>query len=133
MRSMKKTAITWVLGSIATAWGFGYPALAGDQPTTGLWQMAKAKQGIHRFSTLFTASQVRDQLSTESDIAAAIDWCRKTAVTKVYIEAFRDGYQAQRETLQHAKKRFQAAGFEVSGCVTTTKIGKPSTAWKGIA
>jgi hypothetical protein len=95
--------------------------------------VAKAKQGIHRFSTLFTAQQVRDNLSAESGIDAAIDWCRKTAVTKVYIEVFRDGYQAQREALQHAKERFQAAGFEVSGCVTTTDVGKQATAWKGIS
>ena len=26
-----------------------------------------------------------------------------------------------------------AAGLEVSGCVTTTRLGKPSTGWKGIA
>ncbi len=29
-----------------------------------LWQMAKAKQNIHRFSTLITAQQVRDLLGT---------------------------------------------------------------------
>ncbi len=133
MRSMKKAAAAWVLRAIAVALVCGGPALAEDQRATGLWNLAKAKQGIHRFSTLFTAQQVRDHLSTQGGIDAAIDWCRRTAVTKVYIEAFRDGYQARRETLQKAKERFQAAGFEVSGCVTTTSVGKSSTGWKGIS
>jgi len=133
MRPTKKPVITWVLRAIAVALACGGPALAGDQRAPGLWDLAKAKQGIHRFSTLFTAQQVRDCLSTEGGIDAAIDWCRKTAVTKVYIEVFRNGYQAQREALQHAKERFQAAGFEVSGCVTTTDVGKQSTVWKGIS
>jgi hypothetical protein len=98
-----------------------------------LWELAKSKQAVHRFSTLITAQQVRDYLGTEQGIDAAIDWCRKTAVTKVYIESFRDGYQAKRETLAHAKERFQAAGIEVSGCVTTTRIGKRSTGWNIIS
>ena len=108
-------------------------AAAGPEAKTALWDLAKAKQDIHRFSTLFTAQQVRDHLSTDGGIDAAIDWCRKTAVTKVYIEVFRDGYQAKREALLHAKQRFQAAGFEVSGCVTTTSVGKRSTGWNGIS
>jgi len=98
-----------------------------------LWDLAKSKQAIHRFSTLVTAQQVRDHLATEQGIDAAIEWCKKTGVTKVYIESFRDGYQAKRETLAHAKQRFLAAGFEVSGCVTTTRIGKRSTGWNVIS
>ena len=134
MRLMKKAAATaWIFRAILVTLVCGGPALAEDQQAAGLRDLAKAKQHIHRFSTLFTAQQVRDNLSTPSGIDAAIDWCRKTAVTKVYIEVFRDGYQARRETLQHAKERFQAAGFEVSGCVTTIGIGKQSTGWKGIS
>ena len=122
--------VAWL--AIAAA-PLGLAAKASAQPSSGgqagisLWDLAKTKAETHRFSTLFTAQDVRDHLSTEDGIAAAIDWCRKTGVTKVYIEAFRDGYQAKREALQHAKQRFQAAGFEVSGCVTTTGVGKRST------
>jgi hypothetical protein len=133
MRSMNKAAAAWVLRVVAVALACGGPALAEDQPTAGLWDLAKAKQGIHRFSTLIPAQQVRDHLSTQRGIDAAIDWCRKTAVTKVYIEVFRDGYQARREVLRHASEQFRAAGFEVSGCVTTTNVGKPSTGWRGIS
>jgi hypothetical protein len=54
-------------------------------------------------------------------------------VTKVYIESFRDAYRAQRSTLALARDRFRKEGFEVSGCVTTTRIGKRSTGWNGIS
>jgi hypothetical protein len=97
-----------------------------------LWDLAKSKRDVHRFSTLISAQQVRDYLSTEKGIDAAIDWCKKTAVSKVYLEVFRDGYQAQRDALRHGKERFQAAGIEVSGCVTTTQVGKGSNGWRGI-
>jgi len=101
--------------------------------TTSLWALARSKQPVHRFSTLLTAQDVRDRLSTEEGIHSAMDWCKKTAVTKVYIEVFRDGYQAERAALEHIKKRFVAAGFTVSGCVTTTQVGRVSTGWKEIS
>ena len=101
-------------------------------PTTNLWQLACESGNTHRFSTLFTAHDVRRYLSTDDGITAAIQWCKDTGVTKVYVEAFRDGYQAERATLEQAKAKFRAAGFEVSGCVTTTRVGKPSTGWKEV-
>lgn len=102
-------------------------ASAAEGPV--LWSVARAKGPIHRFSTLITAQNVRDLLSGEEGISAAIDWCRQTAVTKVYIETFRSGYQAERATLERAKQRFLAAGLDVAGCVTTTTVGKKSTGW----
>lgn len=104
------------------------PAVIGN-----LWVLANDKQNIHRFSTLITAQQVRDLLGTDEGIDAAIDWCKETAVTKVYIETFRSDYLAPRETLKRAKERFLAAGFDVSGCVTTTIVGKKSTGWNLIS
>ncbi len=94
-----------------------------------LWDLATSKRSIHSFSTLLTAQDVRDRLSTEQGIDSAIDWCRKTGVTHVYVETFRDGYQARRDALTRVKDRFRKAGFEVSGCVTTTGLGKRSTGW----
>jgi len=132
MQSMSKTILIWSFCAMA-ALVFTHPAGADDKPAPNLWELAKAHQGVHRFSTLFTSSQVRDHLSTDSGIDSAIDWCHKTAVTKVYIEVFRDGYQAERPALQHAKERFLAAGFDVSGCVTTTQVGKKSTGWREIS
>jgi hypothetical protein len=98
-----------------------------------LTELARKYEKIHRFSTLFTAQDVRDHLSNENGIQNAIDWCRKTAVTKVYIESFRDGYQADTKTLISARDRFRKEGFIVCGCITTTGIGKPSTGWSAIA
>jgi len=98
-----------------------------------LWGLARSQTAAHRFSTLFTAQDVKNHLSTLEGIDQAIAWCKRTAVTKVYIEEFRDGYQADQSALQQAKERFLAAGFEVSGCVTTTQVGKQSTGWNLIS
>ncbi len=98
-----------------------------------LWNLARDKQSIHRFSTLFTAQNVRDLLSSDEGIDKAIDWCKRTGVTKVYIETFRSHYTAPDDALTRARDRFRAAGFEVSGCVTTTLVGKRSTGWDPIS
>lgn len=100
---------------------------------SNLWESAQSQASVHRFSTLFTAHDVKNHLSSDEGIDKAIDWCKRTAVTKVYIEVFRDGYQAERAALQQAKKRFQDEGFQVSGCVTTTQVGKKSSRWEIIA
>jgi hypothetical protein len=118
---------TWIL----LTWMANLACLAAEP--SDLWELAKTKQDTHRFSTLITAQQVRDRLGTDDGIDAAIDWCKKTAVTKVYIETFRSDYLAPRETLRRAKERFLAAEFDVSGCVTTTIVGKKSTGWNLIS
>lgn len=105
-------------------------AVAAEPP---LWQLAKAKQQVHRYATLFTAQNVRDDLSTEKGIDTAIAWCQATAVTKVFLESFRSNYNAPSALLAHARDRFRAAGIEVSGCVTTTMVGKKSTGWNLIS
>jgi len=89
-----------------------------------LWDTAKKNNDVLTITTLFTAQNVRDYLSTTDNLNAAINWCKQTGITKVYIETFRGGYYAERETLTNAKKRFLNEGFEVSGCVTPTRMGK---------
>jgi hypothetical protein len=79
------------------------------------------------WSTLFTAQDVRDHLSTELGRREALDFCRKMGITKVYIETFRDGYQAEETTLKAARDFFRKANLEISGCVTTVNVGKPSS------
>ena len=110
-----------VLGGIVSARGADSPG--------NLWTFGRQHQDVHRFSTLFTAHDVKNQLSTDEGINQAIDWCQRTAVTKVFIESFRDGYQAGRVALQHAKERFITAGFEVAGCVTPNRSCSP-TVWR---
>lgn len=81
------------------------------------------------WSTLFTAQDVRDHLSTAEGREEALKFCRRMGVAKVYLEVFRDAYQADTETLKTARDEFRRAGLKVSGCVTTTGLGKPSTGW----
>lgn len=104
-----------------------------EKAVANLWELAKANAQTHQFSTLFTAHDVRNHLSSDEGLNAAIAWCKNTGVTKVYLESFRDGYQAERGALQKACERFRKEGVTVSGCVTTTQIGKSSTSWKIIA
>jgi hypothetical protein len=82
------------------------------------------------WSTLFTAQDVRDRLSAGPGRQEALEFCRKMGITKVYLESFRDGYQAEVATLKAARDFFLQAGLKVSGCVATTGIGKPSTGWQ---
>jgi hypothetical protein len=120
---------------IVIVWGplaKGQPAGIPSTPVD-LWSLAKEKQQSHRFSTIITAQQVRDHLAKADGLEASLRWCRQTAVTKVYIESFRDGYRAQRATLERARDQFREAGFAVSGCVTTTQVGKRSTGWNVIS
>ena len=91
-----------------------------------LWKLAQSRHADHVFSTLITAQSVTHDLSTEAGLNAALDWCRETGVTKVYLESFRDGHWAKRETLVHVRDAFRAAGLAVSGCVTTTRLAKSS-------
>ncbi len=103
--------------------------IASWSDAQSLWDLANKNKMLLKISTLFTAQNVRDHLSSEQGINDAIDWCKKTGVTHVFIETFRSNYTAERKVLENAKEKFQAEGFEVSGCVTTTIVGKKSTGW----
>ncbi len=92
-----------------------------------IWELANKNKDVLRISTLFTAQNVRSYLSTDEGITNAIDWCKNTGVTRVFIETYRGGYTAERVTLERAKMMFEAAGIEASGCVTTTGMGKRSS------
>jgi hypothetical protein len=91
---------------------------SADMETVDLWKLANEKRDVLRFSTLLTAQNVRDLLADQKGLDEAIDWCKQTAVTHVFVESFRDGYTAEREALERAKKAFLDAGIDVSGCVT---------------
>ena len=94
-----------------------------------LWKQANANKDVLRISTLFTAQNVRDHLGTDEGIDLAIDWCKQTGVTHAFLETFRGNYTVDRKLMERAKARFAGAGFDVSGCVTTTRVGKQSTGW----
>jgi hypothetical protein len=92
-----------------------------------VWTLARSKRAIECFSTIFTAHDVRDRLKTEEGIDRAIAWCKHAGITKVYVESFRSGVLNGRPLLSHISQRFRAAGLEVSGCITTTGMGKVSS------
>jgi hypothetical protein len=123
LRAVKWAALSAVVVFVAGA----------NVQAQSLWDLAQQNKQVLKVSTLMTAQDVRDRLSSEQGIDDAIDWCKKTGVTHVFLEEFRDGYTAQRPAVEHARDRFRTAGLEVSGCVTTTKVGKDSTGWKSIA
>jgi len=107
--------------------------IASSSKAQSLWDLANQNKETLKISTLFTAQNVRDHLSSEQGINDAIAWCKKTGVTHVFIETFRSNYTAERKVLENAKAKFQAEGFDVSGCVTTTLVGKKSTGWNLIS
>lgn len=113
-----------VLAIMSLSVAFGVQGASSG--TRDLWGLAQRHASTLRFSTLFTAQNVRDFLSTPEGIDKAIQWCKDTAVTHVYLETFRDSYTVDRDVLLNAKQRFVDAGFLVSGCVTTTRIGRKS-------
>jgi hypothetical protein len=121
----------WAVAVILVLVGLAMPATAAR--ADDLWALARQKQADHRYSTLMTAQNVRDHLATDEGLAAAMDWCRRTAVTRVFIETFRDGYQADGALLARVRDRFREAGFGVSGCITPTRVGKQSTGWNVIS
>ena len=130
MKTHFSTKFLAIVILIATLAAGGVLMAVQEQPGLSLWDLAAKEAKSHRFSTLFTAQDVRNTLSSEEGLANAIDWCKRTAVSQVYIECFRDGYQAERAALTNAMARFRAAGIGVSGCVTPTRVGKSSTGWK---
>ena len=65
MRIVRTAMAAGIIAAMAAVLVCGDPATADDQPAGGFWELAKAKQDIHRFSTLFTAQDVRDQLSSD--------------------------------------------------------------------
>ncbi|MBP7936018.1 MAG: hypothetical protein KA354_15350 [Phycisphaerae bacterium] len=108
------------------------PPAAGPMAASGdaLWDLARRHAPSIRFSTLFTAEDVRHHLGGPEAVNRAMRWCKDTGVTHVYLESFRGGYTAPKALLLNAKKAFADAGFLVSGCVTTVGIGrKPSDGW----
>ena len=89
-----------------------------------LWTAANKNKDVLRFSTLFTAQDCRDKINTTEGLEAAVKWCKETGLTRVFIETFRGGYYAEKETLIKARDRFKKEGFDVAGCVTTVRVGK---------
>jgi len=98
-----------------------------------LWELAREKEHILRIATLFTAQNVEDFLSDREGLERAVSWCKATGVTHVFLESYRSRCFAGRNVLEKARGYFLSEGFAVSGCVTTTQVGKSSTGWDPIS
>lgn len=95
---------------------------------TDLWELACSKREVHRFSTLITAWDAQ-KFGNPQGLQAVEQWCKSIGVTKIYVESFRSGVRAEREVLEAFKEVLGAGGIEVSGGITTLKLGKDSTGW----
>ncbi len=125
-----KTNLKPLLGiALFTAITFVYSSSVWSQP---LWDAANKNKDVLRISTLFTAQDVRDHLSSPEGLEKAIKWCKETGLTRVFIETFRGPYRAEREALEGARDRFVKEGFEVAGCVTPVHIGKGTVGGWGL-
>jgi hypothetical protein len=121
-RSRGVRTVVWLAAAIL--------ACGAVRAESDVWQQALRHKADHIFSTLFEAPTVTKELGSEAGIDRAIDWCKRSAVTKVYIESFRNGHLVERNILERAKVRFLEAGLEVSGGITTLGLGRRSTGWK---
>ena len=105
----------------SAAWagiGSGHGSRHGGQGPLGPGQGQTA--GSPLLDALHRPERARP-LSTEEGIDAAIDWCKQDGRDQgLHRDLPRRLPGRARRRCEHAKQRFQAAGFEVSGCVTTT-------------
>lgn len=124
MRKLYRAGIIFTIACLTIATSF----------SQSLWNTAKNNKDILTVTTLFTAQNVRDYLSKPDGLNDAVNWCKLTGITKVYIESYRSGLYASRETLKNAKERFLKEGFDVSGCVTPTGIKKATVGgYRGVS
>lgn len=88
---------------------------------------------MHIFSIILMANTVRNELSKEDGIQNALEFFRSEGISKLYVESFRDGVFIEKELLISLRDRFEAEGFTVCGCVTTTGLPKASDHWNAVA
>ena len=87
----------------------------------------------HVFSTLICAGQVEQWLGNATAIADTVRWLNAATITKVYVESFRGGFRAKRDTLLAGRRALAEAGFDVAGCIATTALGKASNNYHDVS
>lgn len=64
--------------------------------TKTLWELANDNKETLTISTLFMAKSVSKYLSTGEGIDTAVEWCKETGITHIYLETYRSRYTAER-------------------------------------
>ena len=79
----------------------------------------------HVFSMSCKVPSCNKELNTKEGRARAIDWCRKNRITKLWLESYRHAERVETKLLEEERDAFRAAGFEVCGMITPTKLNDP--------
>ena len=79
----------------------------------------------HVFSMSCKVSSCNRELNTPAGRARAIEWFRKNHITKLWLESYRHAERVETKLLEEERDAFRAAGFEVCGMITPTKLNDP--------
>ena len=92
-------------------------------------EMAEAVSGDLIFSTVFMAQDC-ERITEHDEMEHIAGWCKEMAISRLYLETFRNGRMVERSKMLRLKEFFMNKGFDIAGCITTTGLGKQSTGWK---
>ena len=79
----------------------------------------------HVFSMSCKVPSCNKELNTPEGRERAIEWFRKNHITKLWLESYRHGERVETKLLEEERDAFRAAGFEVCGMITPTKLNDP--------
>ena len=79
----------------------------------------------HVFSMSCKVPSCNNELNTKEGRARAIEWFRKNRITKLWLESYRHAERVETKLLEEERDAFRAAGFEVCGMITPTKLNDP--------
>ena len=79
----------------------------------------------HVFSMSCKVPSCNKELNTKAGRARAIEWFRKNHITKLWLESYRHAEHVETKLLEEERDAFRAAGLEVCGMITPTKLNDP--------
>ncbi len=79
----------------------------------------------HVFSMSCKVTSCGGELATPDGRARAIAWFRTNHVTKLWLESYRHGERVETPILTAERDAFRAAGFDVCGMITPTRLNDP--------
>ena len=80
----------------------------------------------HVFSMSCKVPSCNIELNTQEGRTRAIGWFRRNHITKLWLESYRHGERVETKLLEEERDAFRAAGFDVCGMITPTKLNNPS-------